>query len=44
LIAASKVLKENGYLSGHDYSKGNVVKRFNYGVIEAVHNFCIEYN
>ncbi|QDT08364.1 class I SAM-dependent methyltransferase [Planctomycetes bacterium K23_9] len=40
---ASKV-KPNGILSGHDYSMGNWVGSFRYGVIEAVHEFCVQSN
>ncbi len=37
----SKKLKEGGIIAGHDYSMGNWVKGYKYGVIEAVHEFCV---
>ncbi len=42
-IAARKV-KDNGIICGHDYYMGNWVTGYKYGVIEAVHEFCIERN
>lgn len=44
LITSSHLLKKNGYLAGHDYSSGNIDKSLHYGVIQAVHSFCLEYN
>lgn len=38
---ASKV-KNDGIIAGHDYSIGNWVCSYRYGVIEAVHEFCVE--
>lgn len=38
---ASKV-KPGGYIAGHDYAMGNWSKVLRYGVIEAVHEFCVE--
>jgi hypothetical protein len=37
----SKKLKDGGILAGHDYSMGNWGKGYKYGVIEAVHEFCV---
>jgi hypothetical protein len=37
----SKKLKDVGIIAGHDYSMGNWVKGYKYGVIEAVHEFCV---
>jgi hypothetical protein len=39
---ASKV-KKDGIIAGHDYSMGNWVRSYRYGVIEAVHEFCVVY-
>lgn len=35
-------IKPDGFLMGHDYSMGNWKKHLKYGVIEAVHQFCVE--
>jgi hypothetical protein len=37
----SKKIKEGGIIAGHDYTMGNWVKGYKYGVIEAVHEFCV---
>jgi hypothetical protein len=37
-------IKPGGLMLGHDYSMGNWVKGFRYGVIEAVHEFCVEHD
>lgn len=37
-------VKDGGIISGHDYSQGNWVKSYRYGVIEALHKFCVEQN
>lgn len=29
-------------IAGHDYTIGNWVEGYRYGVIEAVHEFCVE--
>lgn len=39
----SRKMKKDGIISGHDYSLGNWAKMFKYGVIEAVHEFCVNY-
>lgn len=44
LIKFSSKVKKDGIIAGHDYSMGNWVKGYRYGVIEAVHNFCVEYD
>lgn len=35
-------VKPNGLIAGHDYLMGNWVSSYRYGVIEAVHEFCVE--
>lgn len=40
-LYASKV-KPDGIIAGHDYSMGNWVPALRYGVIEAVHEFCVQ--
>lgn len=42
-IAMSKV-KSGGRILGHDYCLGNIVKPAVFGVIPAVHEFCIEHH
>lgn len=42
-IAAEKV-KNTGIICGHDYFMGNWVSGYKYGVIEAVHEFCVNHN
>lgn len=37
-------IKPNGIIAGHDYMQGNWNSQLRYGVIEAVHEFCVEYN
>ena len=37
-------VKKTGYLAGHDHVMGNWKKRYKYGVIEAVQEFCIAHN
>jgi Methyltransferase domain len=44
LRAYAPKLKPGGIMAGHDYSMGNWVKGFRYGVIEAVHEFCVEHD
>lgn len=44
LRAYAPKLKPGGIMAGHDYSMGNWVKGFRYGVIEAVHEFCLEHD
>lgn len=42
-LYASKV-KVGGIISGHDYTMGNFIKWYRYGVIEAVHQFCATFD
>lgn len=37
-------IKEDGIIMGHDYVKGNWITTYRYGVIEAVHEFCVANN
>lgn len=37
-------LKEGGIIAGHDYEQGNWITTYRYGVIEAVHEFCVNNN
>lgn len=37
-------VKENGIIAGHDYILGNWDGVVRYGVIEAVHEFCLKYD
>jgi hypothetical protein len=39
-----KKLKPGGIIAGHDYVIGNWAAGFRYGVIEAVHEFCVKEN
>ena len=42
-LYASKV-KVGGIISGHDYTMGNFIKWYRYGVIEAVHQLCATFD
>lgn len=42
LYAYHKKIKPGGYICGHDYCQGNWVRGYKYGVVEAVHEFCVE--
>ncbi|MBL4630525.1 MAG: class I SAM-dependent methyltransferase [Paraglaciecola sp.] len=44
LLLYSAKMKSGGIIAGHDYMQGNWSKTFKYGVIEAVHEFCVENN
>jgi hypothetical protein len=44
LRAYAGKIRPGGLMAGHDYSMGNWVKGFRYGVIEAVHEFCVEHD
>lgn len=44
LEIAAKKLKKDGIICGHDYYLGNWVGNYKYGVIEAVHEFCVANN
>jgi len=37
-------MKPNGIIAGHDYVIGNWVSMARYGVVEAVHEFCLKYD
>lgn len=41
LQAYARKIKPGGYLAGHDYVMGNWSKVLRYGVVEAVHEFCV---
>ena len=36
-------MKEGGIIAGHDYVKGNWITTYRYGVVEAVHEFCVQF-
>lgn len=42
-ILKNKV-KNGGIIAGHDFTTGNWCAAFRYGVIEAVHEFCVKYD
>ncbi|MCB4379967.1 class I SAM-dependent methyltransferase [Synechococcus sp. MU1644] len=42
LHAYARKIKRGGFIAGHDYTMGNWVKGFKYGVIEAVAEFCVK--
>lgn len=42
LRAWSRVVKPDGFLMGHDYTRNDMAKKLNFGVIEAVETFCKE--
>lgn len=44
LVLASTKMKPGGLIGGHDFCSGNVVAPVVYGVIQACHRFCREYN
>ena len=44
LLAYAPKIREGGIIAGHDYSMGNWIKSYRYGVIEAVHEFCLKFN
>lgn len=44
LLKFSSKVKQNGVIAGHDYMMGNWITTYRYGVIEAVHEFCVKYN
>lgn len=43
LLLCDKKVKKTGYICGHDYVNLSPVSRIQYGVVEAVHNFCVEF-
>ena len=36
-------MKKGGIIAGHDYVHGNWISAFRYGVVEAVHEFCVQF-
>ena len=44
LNVASKKIKPDGYICGHDYVTGSWLSYHRYGVVEAVNRFCVEQN
>ena len=36
-------MKPGGIIAGHDYVKGNWISSLRYGVVEAVHEFCVNH-
>lgn len=44
LRVCNKKVKSSGRILGHDFTSGNVITPWPYGVIEACHEFCIEFN
>lgn len=43
LLCYAPKIKPGGIISGHDYTMGNFIKWYRYGVIEAVHQFCVTF-
>ncbi len=41
LALLKQKVKDNGIIAGHDYAIGNWLADYRYGVIEAVHEFCV---
>ncbi|MFC7671595.1 class I SAM-dependent methyltransferase [Mycolicibacterium sp. GCM10028919] len=44
LRAYAPKVKPGGFIAGHDYVMGNWSKVLRYGVVEAVHEFCVEFD
>ncbi|WP_299699530.1 class I SAM-dependent methyltransferase [uncultured Tateyamaria sp.] len=44
LYAYAGKVKQDGFIAGHDYTMGNWVTGYKYGVIEAVAEFCVKEN
>lgn len=44
LYVSQRKVKKDGVIAGHDYCVGNVSKGAAYGVISAVHEFCVQEN
>ena len=44
LEAYAPKMKASGVIAGHDYVVGNWVKGSRYGVVEAVHEFCVAHD
>lgn len=41
LYAYARKIRSGGLIAGHDYCMGNWVSGYKYGVMEAVHEFCV---
>jgi hypothetical protein len=44
LALCEPLIKPDGRIAGHDYCQGNAVMGYPYGVIQAVHEFCLAKN
>jgi len=44
LALCEPLIKSHGRIAGHDYCEGNAVTGTRYGVIQAVHEFCLARN
>lgn len=44
LLSFAPKVKPEGIITGHDYVKGNWISGVRYGVMEAVHEFCVDHN
>lgn len=44
LMLSARKVKDEGYIAGHDFIKHNPDASYQYGVIRAVKEFCVEYN
>jgi len=44
LMKYENKVKKSGIIAGHDYREGNWTTGYKYGVIEAVHEFCVTRN
>src|SRR5262249_9334468 len=43
LRLCKSLIKDGGYIAGHDFCTGNPYNGYPYGVIQAVYEFCAEY-
>ena len=43
LLKYAPKIKHNGIIAGHDYTQGHWEELCRYGVVEAVHEFCVEH-
>lgn len=44
LIQSERVISQDGFIAGHDFTAGNIVTPVIYGVQQAVNKFCVEKN
>lgn len=44
LAISAKKVKKGGIIAGHDYVTGSIDRVTRYGVVEAVHEFCVKNN